>query len=174
MYFGSAGSRLALALLPSLLSLCAVQAVLLPPASADPEPAKSAPAAGQFAAQGGAVASTASQFGQRYGTHLEPILQQISATPAQRQTITTIVLTYKPKIEPLRQEYRVKSQEFLDFIVQGKPADVVMARQGELNTLYSAIVTQYGMMRIEIRKQLSEPQRVKFEEYRRKQGWTKR
>src|SRR5256885_864809 len=56
-----------------------------------------------------------------YGSHLEPILQKINATTDQRQKITTIVQNFRPKIEPLRQEYRVKSQQFLQLIVTGQP-----------------------------------------------------
>ena len=152
----------------SMLVFCMLQMVNQAPAWCNPTPVKSAGAAGDA----GVVATNAGQFGQRYGSHLEPILVKISATPEQRKTITGILTTYKPKVEPLRQEYRVKSQEFLDYIVQGKPADVVMSRQGELNHIYSAIITQYSMMRIEIRKQLTDQQCVQFEEYRRKQGWT--
>ena len=117
------------------------------------------------------VMAHASQMSQKHGSHLQPILAKIGATPQQRESITMIVMTHKPKLEPLRQEYKIKSQEFLDFIITGKPDDVIMSRQTELNQLYSTIVTQYSQMRIEIRKHLTPDQCVKFEEYRRAQGW---
>jgi Spy/CpxP family protein refolding chaperone len=106
-----------------------------------------------------------------YGSHMEPILKKINASPEQRQKISVIVASYKPKIEPMRQEYREKSQQFLNFIVTGQPAVTVMERQNELNKLYSTIITQYSMMQIEIRKTLTPEQTKLFEEYKRQQGW---
>jgi len=111
---------------------------------------------------------------QPHGSHLEPILVKIHANPEQRTKITIIVTNYRPKIEPLRQEYRQKSQEFLDYIITGQPAEKVISRQSELNHLYGAIVTQYSMMRLEIRKVLSPEQSKLYDDYRRQQGWTKR
>lgn len=108
-----------------------------------------------------------------YGSHLEPILVKINASADQRQRITAIVTSYKPKIEPLRQEYREKSQQFVNGLVSGQPAEAVMERQSELNKIYSSIVTQYGMMQLEIRKLLTPQQAKAFEEYKRSQGWNK-
>ncbi|MBI4533884.1 MAG: hypothetical protein HY711_08035 [Candidatus Melainabacteria bacterium] len=107
-----------------------------------------------------------------YGSHLEPILQKIGATPEQRKRIAEIVMSHKPRIEPLRQEYKQKSQEFLTCLVSRKPAEDIMASQGELSQLYSVIVSQYNLMRLEIRRLLTPEQRVVFEEYRRQQGWS--
>ena len=109
----------------------------------------------------------------QYGQHLEPILIKIKASADQRVKITAVVTSYRPKIEPLRQEYREKSQQFVNFLVTGQPAETVMARQGELNKIYSTIVTQYGMMQLEIRKYLSPDQTRLFEQYRCQQGWSK-
>ena len=107
-----------------------------------------------------------------YGSHLQPILMVIKATPEQRVKISGIVESYKPKIEPLRQEYRVKSGEFLDLLMKGGPAEVIMARQGDLNKVYSLIIVHYASMQLEIRKQLTPQQTVLFEQYRRQEGWT--
>lgn len=117
------------------------------------------------------VLSTAEKFREPHGSHLEPILRKINASPEQRVRITTIVTSFKPKIEPLRQEYRLKSQEFINCLVTGEPAEAVMARMGELNQLYGSIVTQYSLMRLEIRKVLTPDQRKAYEEYRHQQGW---
>ncbi len=106
-----------------------------------------------------------------YGAHLQPILTVIKATPDQKVKIAAIVESYKPKIEPLRQEYRIKSAEFLDMLMKGSPAEVIMARQGELNKVYSLIIVHYASMQLEIRKQLTPEQTVLFEQYRRQEGW---
>jgi Spy/CpxP family protein refolding chaperone len=106
-----------------------------------------------------------------YGSHLEPILKKINATADQRQKISAIVSNYKPKIEPLRQEYRQKSQQFLNFVVTGQSAVTIMERQNELNKLYSTIITNYSMMQLEIRKTLTPEQTRAFEQYKRQQGW---
>lgn len=120
------------------------------------------------------VLSTAEKFKEPHGSHLEPILRKINASPEQRVRITTIVTSFKPKIEPLRQEYRLKSQEFINCLVTGEPAEAVMARMGELNHLYGSIVTQYSLMRLEIRKVLTPDQRKAYEEYRHQQGWDRK
>lgn len=118
------------------------------------------------------ISSKASNgFSKPYGYHLRPILQAIGASEEQSKRITEIVHNYRPKIEPLRIEYRKKSKEFLDFIIQGKSAELIMARQGELNNLYGVIITQYSLMRLEIRRMLTPQQCVAFENYRAKQGW---
>jgi len=119
------------------------------------------------------VSAAADKLKQPHGSHLEPILRKIHANADQRCKITVIVTNYRPKIEPLRQEYRQKSQEFIDYIITGQPAEKVISRQSELNHLYGAIVTQYSMMRLEIRKVLTPEQSRLYEEYRRQQGWTK-
>lgn len=109
-----------------------------------------------------------------YGSHLNPILEKICATPDQRKRLAGIVESYKPKIEPLRAEYKQKSKEFINDIISGQPAEVIMARQGELNNLHGVISTQYSLMRLEIRRMLSPQQCKLFEEYRLSQGWRSR
>lgn len=135
----------------------------IPSVTADPQNAK--PGSGSTATSG------SKKFDKPYGSHLEPILQRIGANPDLRKKITIIVQTYRPKIEPLRTEYKTKSAEFINYIVQGKPAEVIMARQGELNNLYGVIITEYGLMRMEIRRVLTPQQCKAFEEYRAQQGW---
>ncbi len=119
-------------------------------------------------------AAPAKGFERPYGSHLQPILATIGASDEQKKRITVIVEHYRPKLEPMRVEYRQKSKEFIDFIITGKPAEVIMARQVELNNLYGVINTQYSLMRLEIRRLLSPQQCVKYEEYRRTQGWRTR
>jgi Spy/CpxP family protein refolding chaperone len=129
----------------------------------------------QIEAQQGQTVVTASVpakgFDKPYGYHLQPILSKIGASDSQRKQITVIVEQYRPKLEPMRVEYRQKSREFIDFIITGKPAEVIMARQVELNNLYGVIITQYSLMRLEIRRLLSPQQCMKYEEYRQTQGW---
>jgi hypothetical protein len=110
-------------------------------------------------------------FSTPYGSHLEPILQKIGASQDQRKRISAIVQSYRPKIEPLRVEYRAKSKEFIEYIIEGKPAELIMARQGELNNIYGVITTDYSLMRLEIRRSLTPQQCKEFEEYRAQQGW---
>ncbi len=118
------------------------------------------------------AAAAGKTFDKPYGSHLEPMLEKIGATADQRKQVTFIVDNYKPKIEPLRVEYRQKSQEFLEFIIHGQPAEVIMARQGELNHLHGDISTEYSLMRLEIRRLLTPDQCRRLEEYRTQQGWT--
>lgn len=167
------------------MSLLALLPALSVPASAEPPPAAPekpvgavfqqvpAGASGKQAPVNAASSTVAKPFEKPYGSHLQPILENISATDVQRQKITLIVQTYRPRIEPLRQEYKQKSKEFIEFLCSGKPAEAIMARQGELNGLYGVIITEYGMMRLEIRKLLTPEQCVRFEDYRRRQGWRK-
>lgn len=140
--------------------------------------AGSATRSSQNDAQQGQVLVTstapAKGFERPYGYHLQPILATIGASDDQKKRITVIVEHYRPKLEPMRVEYRQKSREFIDFIITGKPAEVIMARQVELNNLYGVINTQYSLMRLEIRRLLSPQQCVKYEEYRRTQGWQAR
>jgi len=153
-------------LMSSFLLAVWAAAIVSCPALGDPQPAPQ-PAPGDQD-----KSSRVAQFKAAYGSHLEPILAKIGASPEQRKQITAIVLEYKPKIEPLRVEYKQKSQEFLNFIVTGMPAEKVMARQGELNKLYSVIVSQYSLMRLEIRRYLTSDQCRLFEQYRAQQGWS--
>jgi Spy/CpxP family protein refolding chaperone len=112
------------------------------------------------------------KFKTPYGAHLEPILVKINASADQRQKIGAIVASYRPKIDPLRQEYKEKSNQFVNGLITGQPAEAVMAKQGELNKLYAVIVSQYSLMQLEIRKSLTPDQTRLFEEYKRQQGWT--
>ena len=106
-----------------------------------------------------------------YGSHLVPILNTVNATSEQRQRITEIFVSHKPKIEPLKQEYRQKSQEFIDCIVSGKPSELVMYEQSELNRLHGQIASQYSLIQLEIRKVLTPQQWKMFQEYKQKEGW---
>jgi Spy/CpxP family protein refolding chaperone len=117
--------------------------------------------------------TTESSSGRKYGHHLEPILETISATPQQRKQITDIMQDFRPHIEPLQQKYREKQKQFLATMTGSRPAEEVMVRQTELNELYSQISNEYFVMHLKIRRLLTEDQCVKYEGYRRKQGWVK-
>jgi Spy/CpxP family protein refolding chaperone len=107
-----------------------------------------------------------------YGYHLKRILIKINARPPQQEKIGAIVESHRPKLEPLREEYRQKSEEFLTLICTGKPAEVVMSRQNELNQLHNEIINEYCLMRLEIRRLLDANQWELFQDYSRQQGWT--
>lgn len=109
---------------------------------------------------------------QPYGYHLKRILIKINATPPQQEKIGAIVESHRPKLEPLREEYRQKSEEFLTLICTGKPAEVVMTRQNQLNQLHNEIISEYCVMRLEIRRLLQPNQWELFQDYSRQQGWT--
>jgi Spy/CpxP family protein refolding chaperone len=110
-------------------------------------------------------------FKQPYGFHLEPILKTISATADQRKKISSVVQTYRPRIQPLREQYNQKRDEFLKSVVDGKEAEVIMTQQVELGRLHSDIISQYTFMRLEIRRFLSPNQTMLLEKYRKQQGW---
>lgn len=110
-------------------------------------------------------------FKQPYGSHLEPILKTIAATADQRKKITAVVQNYKPKIQPLREQYNQKRDEFLKSVCDGKEAELIMTQQVELGRLHSDIVSQYTFMRLEIRRFLTPDQIVLLEKYRKQQGW---
>lgn len=107
-----------------------------------------------------------------YGFHLQQILVRINATPPQQQQIAAVVEAHRPKIEPLREEYRQKSEEFITLICTGKPAEIVMSRQTQLNQIHNEITNEYCLMRIEIRRLLQPEQWGLFQDYSRQQGWT--
>ncbi len=109
-----------------------------------------------------------------YGSHLQPILQKIKANAEQRQKITVIVQSYRSKIEPLRQDYRIKNQDFLASLINGCSSETVMAKQVEVGHLSSDISSKYCLMRLEIRRLLAPDQIVLYEEYIRQQGWSAR
>ncbi len=116
----------------------------------------------------------ADAFNKPYGYHLEPILRRIKASAKQKSKITLVVKSYAPKISPLREEYTKKRRQFLTGIVNGGPPEQIMAHQGELNNLYSTIVSQYSCMNLEIRRLLTPGQVKLMEEYRQEQGWVSR
>jgi Spy/CpxP family protein refolding chaperone len=105
-----------------------------------------------------------------YGSHLQAILASIQATPDQRKKIVEIVKDFRPKIEPLRVQYRQKQSQFLDAMIKGSAEDL-MVRQEELNELYSQIINEYCAMHIKVRKLLNPQQCERYEDYRRGQGW---
>jgi len=110
---------------------------------------------------------------QPYGFHFQQIMVRISATPPQRQQIEAIVEAHRPKIVPLKEEYRQKSEEFLSLICTGKSAEQVMSSQIQLNQLHNAITNEYYLMRLEIRRLLQPNQWEVFQTYVREQGWDK-
>jgi hypothetical protein len=105
---------------------------------------------------------------------LQPILDRIKASPEQRGKIKTIVESYRAKIQPLRDEYKQKQQEFLASMTSGSSAETIMTRQVELSHLSSEITSRYTLMRLEIRRQLSPEQVLQFEGYAREHGWNRR
>ncbi len=109
-----------------------------------------------------------------YGSHLQPILDKIKANPTQRTKISQIVESYRTKIQPLRDEYKQKRQEFLSSMTSGSAAETIMTRQVELSHLSSEISSRYTLMRLEIRRQLTPQQILQFEEYARDHGWNRR
>lgn len=108
-----------------------------------------------------------------YGFHLQPILDKIKADDQQRKRISEIVASYKTKIQPLRDDYKVKRQEFLSSMFSGGAAETIMSRQMELSHLSSDITSKYCMMRLEIRRALSPQQILLYESYSREQGWNR-
>ncbi|MBY0549605.1 MAG: hypothetical protein K2W95_20170 [Candidatus Obscuribacterales bacterium] len=138
---------------------------------ADPDdkdtPSKSSPAKNAA----GTAKSPAEPFSRPYGSHLQAILDTVSATPEQRSSITAVVEAFRPKIDPLRQTYNQKRQEFLTGITTGLSSDQIMVKQTDLSQLYSDISCQYCRMSLEIRRQLRPEQIVQYESYRMKQGW---
>lgn len=110
-------------------------------------------------------------FNRPYGFYLNPILEHIHASSDQREKITVILATYKPKIEPLRVEYRSKNAELLNKIAHGDRPETIMDIQTHLGHLYSEIIVDYCRMSLEVRKVLNPDQVVLYEEFKRKQGW---
>lgn len=108
-----------------------------------------------------------------YGSHLEPILKTINATPDQRVKISAVVSEFKPKIEPSIAKYRETRDQFLQSMITGKASEDIMSKQDEMNQLSSQINNQYMMMNLKVRKLLKPEQVEPYENYRRKQGWVK-
>ena len=115
--------------------------------------------------------STAADVNKPYGSHLEPILSKIKASPDQRTKITQIVQSYKSRIQPLRDEYKLKRDEFIKYMVGGSTAELIMSKQLELGHLSSDMSSKYTLMRLEIRRLLSPEQVLLFEQYAREHGW---
>lgn len=108
-----------------------------------------------------------------YGSHLQPILETVHATPEQRKKITEIVLQFRPTIEPVMIKYREKRNQFLHSIVTGSPAEDIMSKQAEVNELFDKICNDYCLMNLKVRRQLTAHQCDLLQQYRRKQGWIK-
>jgi len=111
-------------------------------------------------------------YGQ-YGSHLEPILKTINASPDQRLKISAVVNEFKPKIEPSIVKYREKRDQFLQSMISGKASEDIMSKQDEMNQLSSQINSQYMVMNLKVRKLLNPDQVEPYENYRKKQGWVK-
>lgn len=163
MKFAGYRLRLALSALSALLAAAAGTASL----AQDTRPDGTKPASLPGVVAGG------KSFKKPYGAHLEPILKVIEATPDQRKKITDVMAGYRPKIQPLREQYNHKRDEFLKSLCDGKEAEVIMSQQVELGHLYSDIISQYTCMRLEIRRFLTPKQILLFEQYRKQQGWSR-
>lgn len=109
-----------------------------------------------------------------YGSHLKPILDRIKANSDQSSKIKHIVESYRSKIQPLREEYKQKRQDFLASMTSGGTAEIIMTKQVELSHLSSEISSRYCLMRLEIRRQLTPQQILEFEGYAREHGWNSR
>ncbi|CAN5474547.1 hypothetical protein BH10CYA1_BH10CYA1_50050 [soil metagenome] len=118
------------------------------------------------------ASSTSKPYGQ-YGSHLEPILKTINASPDQRDKISAVVNEFKPKIEPSIVKYHEKRDQFLQSMVSGKASEDIMSKQDEMNQLSSQINSQYMVMNLKVRKLLKPDQVEPYENYRKKQGWVK-
>lgn len=110
-------------------------------------------------------------FAKPYGYYLSPILEHIQANREQREKITTIVQSFRGRIQPLSEEYRQKNQEFLANVLQGEHPETIMDEQTHLGRLYSDITLNYCQMSLEVRKVLNPEQIVRYEEFKRQMGW---
>lgn len=106
-----------------------------------------------------------------YGSHLQPILDKVKANGDQKTKISQIVESFKSRIQPLRDEYKQKRQDFLTAMTSGGTAENIMTKQVELSHLSSEISSRYCLMRLEIRRQLTPQQILLFEDYARQNGW---
>lgn len=118
-------------------------------------------------------ASAANKPYGQYGSHLEPILKTINASPEQRDKISAVVNEFKPKIEPSIAKYHEKRDQFLQSMITGKASEDIMSKQDEMNQLSSQITSQYMVMNLKVRKLLKPDQVEPYENYRKKQGWVK-
>jgi hypothetical protein len=110
-------------------------------------------------------------FSRPYGYHLQPILDKINASQDQRVKITQVVVTYRSTIQPLRDQYREKQQDFIGSMISGSAAEMIMSKQVELGHLSSEITGKYCLMKLEIRRLLNPQQILQFESYGREHGW---
>ncbi len=117
--------------------------------------------------------STTPSMSAKYGSHLEPILKTINASPDQRDKISAVVNEFKPKIEPSLAKYREKRDQFLQSMISGKASEDIMCKQDEMNQLSSQINSQYMVMNLKVRKLLKPDQVEPYENYRKRQGWVK-
>jgi peptidoglycan hydrolase CwlO-like protein len=109
----------------------------------------------------------------KFGSHLEPILKAIQATPDQSKQITEVFEDFRPKIQPLKAKYKEAQSQFLNAMVTGQSSEEIMLKQQDLNALYSRIVDQYCALHLRVRKVLTPNQIDAYEQYRAKQGWDK-
>ncbi|MBX9692526.1 MAG: hypothetical protein K2Z81_09085 [Cyanobacteria bacterium] len=117
------------------------------------------------------VPDVPNRYGRAYGSHMEPILAKIEASNKQREEIKTIVEDFRPRIEPLRNEYTRIREKFLKELSSNDACDDLMNTQLELGNLDSSIRQEYLMMRLRIRNKLTPVQNKRMEEYRKQQGW---
>ena len=106
-----------------------------------------------------------------YGSHLEPILAAISASPDQRKQIAEVMEDFRPKIEPLKVKYKEIQTQFLSSLTSGGRSEDLMLKQEEMNELYARIVNEYCAMHLKVRRLLNEEQCERYEKYRQQQGW---
>lgn len=111
-------------------------------------------------------------FSKPYGSYLLPILEYVHADLEQKSKITAIVQSFRGRIEPLTLEYRQKNQELLGNLVRGEAPELIMDQQTQLGRLYSEITLYYCQMSLEVRKVLNADQIVRYEEFKRQQGWS--
>ncbi|MBX9569757.1 MAG: hypothetical protein K2X77_12745 [Candidatus Obscuribacterales bacterium] len=131
-------------------------------------------ASGEPAPATGADGKPVAAFNKPYGYYLNPMLDHIQADPDQRAKITVILQNYRGRLEPLRNEYNAKRQEFLTNVVKGVSSDVIMAQQIKIGHLYEEITSHYCQMSLEVRRLLKDDQIVRYEEFKRQRGWTRK
>lgn len=112
------------------------------------------------------------RFSKPFGFYLDPMLEHIQANPDQKIKISAVVQSYKGRIEPLRTEYRQKNQQLLQKLAKGDSSASILDEQMHLGRLYTDINLYYCQMSLEVRKLLNPEQIVRYEEFKRRQGWT--
>lgn len=116
--------------------------------------------------------ASAQKFSKPYGYYLNPLLDYIRSNDDQRVKITAIVQSYRGRLEPLRNQYRQKNQVFLNNVAKGQSSEQIMDEQTQLGRLYSEINLYYCQMGLEVRKVLNPDQIIRYEEFKRQQGWS--